>query len=271
MLLTAAVLILAAVPARAAGSEDQAPLVYAAASLTEVLQQIGADFSRAGQQHVKFSFASTATLARQIEAGAPADLFISADQEWMDYLAARNSIRVDSRVDLLGNSLVLIAPADARATHVEFTVAAFAAALGDGGRIALADPASVPAGRYAKAALVKLGLWDRYSSRTVAADNVRAALQFVARGEAPLGIVYATDAYADRRVRVVAKFAADSHPPIMYPAALTTRAVPAAAQFLEYLSGPQARARFEAAGFRVLGANAAAAGQAPNAAVNRQF
>ncbi len=239
-------------PAFASDPEDAEPLVYAAASLTDVLQTIGADFNRDRNRPVKFSFGSTATLARQLEAGAPADLFISADQEWMNYVAERKLINPQSRVNLLGNSLVMIAPSSAPAGTLELTASGIAAALGPSGRISLADPTSVPAGKYARAALTQLGLWEGVAQRFVASDNVRTALQFVARGEAPLGVVYETDARVDPRVRIVAKFPPASHPPIIYPAALTNRSGATAAMFLEYLTGPAARARFEAAGFRVL-------------------
>ncbi len=257
LLLAAAVMVVSSEPASTAEPSDRTPLVYAAASLTEVLQTINDDFAREHGRTVRFSFASTATLARQIEAGARADVFVSADQEWMDYLAARQLIRADSRRNLLQNSLVLVAPADSRVATVDFTATAFTAALGTTGRIAMADAASVPAGRYAKAALQTLGLWDRFATRTIAAENVRAALQFVARGETPLGIVYLTDAMADSRVRIVGRFAPGTHPAIVYPAALTTRASPAAREFLEFLATPTAQKRFEAAGFLWLGATRA--------------
>ncbi len=243
---------LSAIPdARAADSPEAAPLVYAAASLTDVLQKIGGDYQRDHQRSVRFAFGSSATLARQIEAGAPADLFIAADQDWMNYLAERRLIDAGSRRDLLGNTLVLIAPADSRAGVILHRRGSLNAALGADGRLALADPASVPAGKYAKAALTKLGLWADLRSRIVSADNVRAALMFVARGEAPLGVVYETDARAEPRVRIVARFPESTHAPIIYPIALTARAAPSAEAFQAYLATPAARARFEAAGFRV--------------------
>ncbi|MFO1455589.1 MAG: molybdate ABC transporter substrate-binding protein [Steroidobacteraceae bacterium] len=248
--------LLSLLPARAASAaetDDGAPLVYAAASLTDVLQQVGSDYERDRQKHVRFSFGSTATLARQIESGAAADLFISADEEWMGYVAQRGLVRPGSRVDLLGNRLVLIAPADSRTAVTLAPGVSLAAALGAQGKLALADPASVPAGKYAKAALIRLGAWPELASRYVAAENVRMALLFVARGEAPLGVVYRTDAMVEPKVRIVAEFPADTHPPIVYPAALTTRSRAGADGFLEYLAGPAARARFVAAGFSVLG------------------
>ena len=248
--------LLSLLPARAASAaeaDDGAPLVYAAASLTDVLQQVGSDYERDRQKRVRFSFGSTATLARQIESGASADLFISADEEWMGYVAQRGLVRPGSRVDLLGNRLVLIAPADSRTAVTLAPGVSLAAALGAQGKLALADPASVPAGKYAKAALIRLGAWPELASRYVAAENVRMALLFVARGEAPLGVVYRTDAMVEPKVRIVAEFPADTHPPIVYPAALTTRSRAGADGFLEYLAGPAASARFLAAGFSVLG------------------
>ncbi len=225
------------------------PLVYAAASLTEVLQQVSADYRRDTGRVVRLSFGSTATLARQIEAGARADLFIAADRDWMDYVDQRSLIARGSRRDLLGNRLVLIAPAGS-GTRLELKSGmTLRNALGPSGRLALADPASVPAGKYARSALRTLGAWDQVESRIVASDNVRMALLFVARGEAPLGVVYLTDAKAEPRVEVIGEFPAGSHPPIVYPAALTTAARTGSAEFLEYLAGAAARARFAAAGF----------------------
>jgi molybdate transport system substrate-binding protein len=190
-------------------------------------------------------------LAKQIEAGAPAGVFVSADPEWMDYLAQRGLIEAGSRRDLLGNRLVLIAPADSRVMLRLTPGAPLAAALG-GGRLATGDPDAVPAGRYAREALIALGLWNKVSSRLVRAENVRAALEYVARGEAPLGIVYRTDALADKRVRIVDTFAADSHEPIIYPLALTVHAGAAAARFATFLESPAARQIFARYGFEPL-------------------
>ncbi|OLD92829.1 MAG: molybdate ABC transporter substrate-binding protein [Alphaproteobacteria bacterium 13_1_20CM_4_65_11] len=195
---------------------------------------------------------SPSTLAKQIENGAPADLFISADPEWMDYLEQRKQIRPGSRSNLLGNSLVLVSPAG---STVPLTIAPgfpLAAALGDG-RLAMADPAAVPAGMYGKAALEKLGVWPSVANRIAAAENVRAALLLVGRGEAPLGIVYGTDAAIEPRVRVIATFPPDTHPPIVYPIALTASSEnPNAPALLAYLHGAAARAQFQKAGFTVL-------------------
>lgn len=232
-----------------AAAADRVLTVFAAASLTDVLQQVGTAYTAQTGQTLRFSFAASSVLARQIESGAPADVFVSADQDWMDYLQQRRLIRADTRSDVAGNALVLIAPADSRLALKVAPGFALAAALGPTGRLAMADPASVPAGRYAQQALTQLGVWASVQQRSVAADNVRTALNFVARGEAPLGIVYATDARSEPRVRVVATFAAASHDPIVYPAAALTSAGPQAAAFVQFLRNPAARAAFTAGGF----------------------
>jgi molybdate transport system substrate-binding protein len=239
----------AAQPAAVQTAAQNGPLVFAAASLTDVLQRIGADYAANGRAAPRFSFGSTAVLARQIESGARAEVFLSADAEWMDYLEARGALRPGTRSDLLGNRLVLVAPA-ASTLRVELKPGVdLLSALGAQGRLALADPTSVPAGRYAKEALTTLGAWRSLEPRIASADNVRAALMFVARGEAPLGVVYRTDALTEPRVRVVGEFPTASHRAIVYPVALTRAAGPAAEAFLQYLRGAPARARFDAAGF----------------------
>jgi molybdate transport system substrate-binding protein len=227
-------------------------LVYGAASLTDALGDAARVFGERTGVDVKTSFASSSVLAKQIEAGAPAGVFISADPQWMDYLAQRGLLKAGSRHDLLGNRLVLIAPADSRVALRLRPGADLAAALGAGGRLAAGDPDGVPAGRYARAALTKLGLWNQVSAQLVRAENVRAALEYVARGEAPLGIVYRTDALADRRVRIIDTFPASSHPPIIYPLALTASAGPAAARFATFLESPAARQIFARYGFEPL-------------------
>jgi molybdate transport system substrate-binding protein len=223
--------------------------VFAAASLSDALKQVGESYRQDTQQTVVFSFAASSALARQIEASPGADIFVSADTDWMDYLDKRGLIDRTSRFDLLGNRLVLIAPTDSKIVFFLKPHAKLAAALG-GGRLALADSASAPAGKYAKAALVSLGMWDGVADKLVPAENVRMALAYVARGEAPLGIVYATDAKAEPSVRVVDTFPESTHPRIVYPAALTKDARPTARAFLAYLKGARARAIFERAGFR---------------------
>ena len=202
-------------PARAA----DAMVVFAAASLTETLNAVGDAYAATGKSKPTFAYAASSALAKQIENGAPAALFISADEEWMDYLAQRSLIVPSSRVSLLANSLVLIAPAAKPLTLKVEKDFALAKALG-GGKLSLADPASVPAGRYAKAALEKLGVWASVEKSVIGSENVRAALAFVERGEAAAGAVYATDAALSQKVVVVGPFPADSHPPISYPVAI---------------------------------------------------
>ena len=224
--------------------------VFAAASLADVLQELGDSYQKSRGVAVNFSFASTAVLARQIEAGAAADVFIAADQAWMDYLQTRSLVQAASRRAVAGNRLVLIAPADSVVQWHIGAAVPLAAAL-HGGRLATGDPDSVPLGRYARAALTQLGLWDSVADRLVRADDARVALVFVVRGEAPLGIVYATDALLEPRVRVVATFPAASHPPIVYPAALTSGAAVQAGGFLQFLASPLARERLRHYGFTV--------------------
>ena len=196
------------------------------------------------------AYGSSAALARQIENGAPADIFISADLDWMDYVEKKNLLAPGTRRNLLGNRLVLIAPAKQPVKLQPAPGFPIAQALGNA-RIALAEPNSVPAGKYAKAAFEKLGVWDQVAPRIAAAENVRAALALVARGETPLGVVYQTDAKAERGVIVAGVFPADTHPPIVYPVAALKSAQAGSAKFLEFLSGPQARTIFEYYGFAV--------------------
>lgn len=237
-------------PARAADAPDQELLVFAAASLTNVLDEIGTAYTQQTQQRVKFSYAASSALARQLEAGSRADVFFSADLEWMDYLQARNLIDRSTRRNVLGNRLVLVAPADSK---IELKIApgfALGAALGANGRLATGDPESVPVGKYARSALTSLGVWNDVADRLVRADNVRSALAFIARGETPLGIVYETDARVEKRVRIVDFFPADSHPPIVYPVAVTAHARPAARQFVEFLQSAPAQEAFKKFGFQ---------------------
>ena len=222
--------------------------VFGAASLTNVLQDLGDAFTKETSMAVKFSFAASSTLARQIENGAPADIFMSADSDWMNYLQDRHLIQDATRHDIVGNRLVLIAPADSTVRLKIGPDFALAAALGQG-RLATGDPAAVPVGRYAQAALTKLGVWKDVENRIVRADSVRAALTFVDRGEAPLGIVYETDALVDKKVRVVDVFPADSHQPIIYPLALTRVAQPGAARFAAFIASPAAAQIFKSYGF----------------------
>jgi molybdate transport system substrate-binding protein len=245
-----AALVLSLLPACAIG-QPTAPsslTVFAAASLTDSLKAVADAYKAKTGTTVTLSFGASSTLARQIEQGAGADLFLSADGDWMDYLQNKGLIAKASRRDLLGNRLVLIAGPGARlppkiAPHFDL-----AGALGDR-RLALADPASVPAGKYAKAALTALGIWVQVAPKVAAAENVRVALEYVARGESPYGIVYATDAKTVPGIRVAGIFPESSHPPIVYPAALTRNGSPGAKAFLDFLGGKEARAIFEKAGF----------------------
>lgn len=230
-----------------------APLtVFAAASLQESLTAAGDAWTRAGGAPVRFSFGASSAMARQIEKGAPADVFLSADLEWMDWLAERRLIVGASRRNLLSNDLVLIAPAASKVALKMGKGMPLARALGDG-RLAVADTTAVPAGKYAKASLTALGVWGSVEGRLLPGENVRAALAYVSRGEAPLGIVYATDARADPKVKVVGVFPTASHPPIVYPGAvLAGSRNSAAAGFLGHLQGPQASAVIRRYGFGVL-------------------
>ncbi|UYK85827.1 molybdate ABC transporter substrate-binding protein [Xanthomonas sacchari] len=230
----------------------QTPLtVFAAASLKESLDEAASAYQRASGTPVQVSYAASSTLARQVEQGAPADVFVSADQEWMDYLQQRKLIDPALRRDLLGNTLVLVAPAASKAQVDLRKAGALLAALGAQGRLAVGQTASVPAGKYARAALQALGQWDSVQPRLAESESVRSALMLVARGEAPLGIVYGSDAQAEPKVRVVATFPADSHAPIVYPVA-PLRASPqakAAAEFVRWLGTPPAQAIFRRHGF----------------------
>lgn len=251
VLAAAPVLGFAAAPGTARAQD--AVTVFAAASLTDALRALGQDWAARGNPAPRFSFAASSALARQMEQGAPADLFMSADEEWMNYVQERNLIVNDTRVSPLGNSLVLIAPADA-ARPVSLTRETdLRALLGPNGRIATGDPAHVPVGRYAQAALTWMGQWDAIAPRLARADNVRAALLLVERGEAPFGIVYGTDAAASRGVRVVGTFPIASHTPVTYPFALTRRAADnaQARALLAFLTGPEARPTWQRFGFSI--------------------
>lgn len=223
--------------------------VFAAASLKEVIDEIGADFTARSGHTVIASFAGSSVLARQIEYGAPADLFISASTEWMDYLEARGTLAENTRIDLVGNRLVLIGSVeDSAPIRLDRTLDL--PTLLNGGRLAVALTNAVPAGIYAKAALEALGLWTEVQPFLAETDNVRAAMALVAVGAAPLGIVYATDAKAEKRVSIRGFFPQDTHPEIVYPAALTAQSTgPAARLLLDYLKSPAADAAFERYGF----------------------
>jgi molybdate transport system substrate-binding protein len=238
----------AALPAQAADT-----IVFAAASLKNALDEAAGLYKEKTGKAVTSNYAASPALAKQIEEKAPADIFFSADLAWMDYLQERNLIKNDSRVTLLGNTIVLVAPADSTAALTLEPGAKLADALGPDGKLAMANVDSVPAGKYGKAALEKLGLWAEVEGKIVQADNVRAALAFVATGEAPLGIVYQTDANAEPKVKAIATFPEDSHDPILYPVALTASSTnPDAAEFLEFLKSDGAKPAFEKQGFRIV-------------------
>jgi molybdate transport system substrate-binding protein len=226
--------------------------VFAAASLKNALDAVAGEWKAASGNEAVISYAASSALAKQIEQGAPADLFVSADLDWMAYLSDKNLTKKDTEVRLLGNRIVLVAPKDSKA---EANLAAgfdLAGLLGNG-RLAMANVDSVPAGKYGKASLEALGMWESVKDRLAQAENVRAALALVSTGEAPFGIVYATDAAADQGVRIVAAFPDDSHPPIVYPAAVLAVSDKAAAvDFLSFMQSDKARGLFEAQGFAVL-------------------
>jgi molybdate transport system substrate-binding protein len=255
-LLLAALIALALPTAAKAQSGAQDLLVFAAASLKNALDEVNAGWTQMG---VKVSYAASSALARQIESGAPADLFLSADLDWMDYLDQKTQLKPSTRSILLGNRIVLIAPVESKASVKIAPGFDLAGLLGRDGRLAMADTNAVPAGKYGKAALEALNVWPNVSGRIAQAENVRAALLLVARGEAPAGIVYATDAAADaKNVRVLDTFPTNTHPPILYPVAqLAGSKHPQAAAWLAGLRGPAAKAVFEKHGFTVIPANAA--------------
>jgi molybdate transport system substrate-binding protein len=232
-------------------AQARGPLVLAAASMQEALTDAADRWAALKHPRPVLSFAASSALARQVEAGAKADLFISADEEWMDYLQAKGLLRAGTRARLAGNALVLIARKDSRVALKVARGFPLARALGSG-RLAMADPAAVPAGRYGRDALMKLGVWDGVAGKVAAAENVRAAMALVERGAAPLGIVYATDARASARVRVVGVFPAASHAPITYPVALLkASADPQAEAFRRFLIGREGRAILARRGFTV--------------------
>ncbi len=247
LLLTACAAALVSSPAWA----DQVT-VMAAASLTDAMQALGRTWSGKGNAAPRFVFAASSALARQIEQGAPADIFASADEPWMDYLQQRGLIVPDSRTSPLGNRLVLIAPTDQPGVIALAPGVDLLARLGPQGRLATGDPASVPVGKYAQQALTALGIWDQIAPRLARADNVRAALLLVERGEAPLGIVYSTDAAVSKGVRIVGTFPENTHPAISYPFALTQRGDrPDVQALFAFLTGPQAAPTYRTLGFSV--------------------
>lgn len=242
---------LAAVPQPLVAQEQIT--VFAAASLKNALDDTHAAFTKQTGVKVTASYAASSALAKQIEQGAPADVFISADLQWMDYVGERKLIKPDSRVSLIGNKLVLIAPADSKIGNVTIGQGFDIAKLAGPGRIAVADVNAVPAGRYAKAALEKLGAWAAAKSKLAQAENVRATLAFVARDETPIGIVYETDAKVEPKVKVIGAFPDWSYPPVTYPVAATaTASKQSVSQYLQFLRTPTAKVIFEKYGFSFL-------------------
>jgi molybdate transport system substrate-binding protein len=233
-------------------AQDKSLIVFAAASMKNALDAVDAAYSAKTGVHIVASYAASSTLAKQIEQGAPADIFLSADTDWMDYAIARKDINEATRVNLLGNSIVLIAPNDSKIDNVAIGQGFDLAKLAGFGRIATGDVQAVPAGKYAKAALEKLGAWQAAEPKFAMAENVRAALTLVARGEAVVGIVYSTDARVEPGVKIVGTFPPNSHPPIVYPVAATLTAKSEAAGYLDYLRSSVARATFEKYGFTFL-------------------
>jgi molybdate transport system substrate-binding protein len=252
-LLLALILGFLAAPFLSAAAQAADVTVFAAASLKNALDGAAKRYEAKTGDKIAVSYAASSALAKQIENGAPADIFFSADLDWMDYLEQNKLIDTASRHTLLGNTLVLIAPKDSTASLVIEKNFPLLQALGADGKLAMASVDTVPAGKYGKAALTHLGVWEAVSPRVAQAENVRAALALVAKGEAPLGIVYGTDAKSEQAVRVVGTFPEDSHPKILYPVALTASAKPEARKFLEFLLSPEAAPSFEAQGFSIEG------------------
>ena len=249
-LIALSVLVLATAQPLAA---QEAITVFAAASMKNALDDANAAFTKATGTKVTASYAASSALAKQIEQGAPADVFVSADLQWMDYVAQKKLIKPDTRVNLLGNKLVLIAPADTKIDTVTIAKPFDIAKLAGDGRIAVADVKAVPAGLYAKAALENLDGWKAAEPKLAMAENVRATLAFVARGETPIGIVYATDAKVEPKVKIIGIFPDGSHPPVVYPvAALSTTANAATLTYLDFLRTAPAKAIFEKYGFSFL-------------------
>jgi molybdate transport system substrate-binding protein len=234
-----------------AAAQEKSIIVFAAASMKNSLDDIDAAFTKSGIK-VLASYAASSALMKQIEQGAPADVYVSADLQWMDYGSQKKLVQDETRVNLLGNRLVLIAPKDAKIGDVTIGPGLDLAKLADGGRIATGDVRAVPVGLYAKAALEKLGLWPSVEPKMAMAENVRAALILVARDEAAVGIVYETDAKVEPGVKIIGVFPDDSHPPIVYPVALTANAKPEAAQYLAFLRTQAAKSVFESYGFSFL-------------------
>jgi molybdate transport system substrate-binding protein len=236
-----------------AAAEDKGPVVFAAASLKNALDGLNAAWKRESGKEATISYAASSSLAKQIAQGAPADVYVSANIKWMDFLAQKKLVAAGTRINLLGNRLVLIAPQDSKLNHVTIAKGFDIAKLAGDGRIALADTKGVPAGLYAKAALTSLGAWKAAEPKLAQAENVRATLAYVARGETPLGIVYATDAHVEPKVKIIGTFPAGSHPAITYPVGrIAASKNEHVGDYLHFLQAPAAKAIFEKYGFSFL-------------------
>ncbi len=252
LMVACTLILVVGLAARSRAEQSNSVIVFSAASTTNAVSDIGKLFAGQKMGEVLPSFASSSTLAKQIENGAPANVYISANKKWMDYLEEKKMIDANSRFDLLGNRIVLIAPADSEIDKVAIGAGIDLAGLLRDGRLAMGDPDHVPAGIYGKQALEKLNAWESIKDKVARAKDVRAALALVERGEALLGVVYATDAAITDKVKVVGVFPEDSHPPIVYPAALVAGGeTPAAKTFLDFLKTPEAKNVFEKYGFTV--------------------
>lgn len=240
------------IPGPFAAAQGRTIIVFAAASMKNALDEANAAFTKQTGIKVVASYAATSALVRQIEQRAPADVFVSADVKWMDYAVEKRLVKPDTRANLLGNKLVLIASAASKVTDVKVAKGLDLVKLLGDGRLVTGDVKAVPVGRYARAALESLGLWSSVEPRLAMAENVRAALALVARGEAPLGIVYATDAKVEPKVKVIGVFPDGSHPPIVYPVVATTQAKPEAGRYLGFLRSSAAKAIVERHGFSFL-------------------
>lgn len=236
----------------AAQAQDKTLTVFAAASMKNALDEVDAAYTAKKQVKIRTSYAASSAIAKQLEQGAPADIFISADTAWMDYAIEKKSVNASTRVDLLGNAIVLIAPKDSKIDKVVIGPGFDLAKLAGDGRIVTGDVKAVPVGKYAKTALEKLGAWQAAAPKFAMAENVRAALALVSRGEAALGIVYATDAKIEPGVKTVGTFPANLHPPIVYPVATTVNARAGATDYLAFLRSSEAKAVFEKYGFSFL-------------------
>lgn len=242
-------LLIALSPSFANAQNKNEIIIFAASSLTDAVKEIGANYQAITGVKITYSFASSALISKQIEAGAPADIIMTADSDWMDYIQNKNLIQTKTRTNLLGGHLVLIAP---KSDNPNLTIAPnfpIAQYLGPQGKIAIANPDYVPAGKYAKSSLIKYGVWDKIADNIIRTENVRMALNYVARGDAKLGIVYKSDAFVEKNIKIIAEFPDNSHQPIIYPIALSSKANSNAIGFYNYLKSPYAMGIYGNFGF----------------------